>query len=93
MTLEKEIEAAAKRYAEKHGVLFWKFTSPGRAGVPDRVLIGPLGKIAFVEFKRKGKRPSDLQTHVLSVLRERNVMSTYVDNLDDAKKVIDALLS
>ena len=91
MILEKEIEAAAKRYAEKCGVLFWKFTSPGRVGVPDRILIGPFGRIAFVEFKRQGKRPTDLQRFILKTLSERGVIATYVDSLDGAKKVIDEL--
>lgn len=50
--LEKEIEqkliAMAKRYRGK----CLKWVSPGNAGVPDRILLLPGGRIIFVETKR-----------------------------------------
>jgi len=38
-----------------------KFVSPGFDGMPDRVVLLPKGKIAFVEVKRQGETPRPLQ--------------------------------
>ena len=35
--LEKQIEAKVCEYAKTKGVLVYKFTSPARAAVPDRL--------------------------------------------------------
>ena len=39
----------------------WKFTSPGTAGVPDRILLFPSGRMAFAELKAPGKHLRPLQ--------------------------------
>lgn len=52
--LEKEIEKKVCDYAKASGMLVYKFTSPARRSVPDRLFI-PEGKSAFfIEFKREG---------------------------------------
>jgi hypothetical protein len=33
----------------------FKFVSVNNRGVPDRIIITPVGDVLFVEFKRKGK--------------------------------------
>ena len=38
-----------------------KFVSPGMNGVPDRIVLMPDGKMAFVELKAPGKKPRPLQ--------------------------------
>jgi len=43
------------------GGLAPKFVSPGMDGMPDRLLLLPSGKIAFVETKATGKRLRPLQ--------------------------------
>lgn len=49
--LEKTVEAAlVKRVKELNGIAY-KWTSPGRTGVPDRIVMIPGGKIIFVELK------------------------------------------
>lgn len=88
---ESTIERSARDYARARGVLCLKFTSPGVAGVPDRLLIGPSGLVAFVEFKAPGKKPTALQRHWLTKLSDHNVRAEWVDNLTDAKRIIDSL--
>lgn len=48
---EKEVEQYLVSEVRKAGGAAWKFVSPGRAGVPDRVVMFPGGKIVFVELK------------------------------------------
>jgi hypothetical protein len=59
--LEKQIEAKVCDYAKSKGVLAYKFTSPARAAVPDRLFIGPDGRMWFCEFKREGAKPTPQQ--------------------------------
>lgn len=54
--LEKEVEKFLLREVKKIGGISFKFISPGNAGVPDRIVILPTGKVVFVELKTdKGK--------------------------------------
>jgi len=62
--LEKDIERWCRDYATQRGALMLKFTSPGTAGVPDRVLITQGGTV-FVEFKREGGKATPLQKAVM----------------------------
>lgn len=51
-TLEKEIEAKLVATVKAHGGLCLKWVCPGFAGVPDRIVLMPGGRAAFVETKR-----------------------------------------
>lgn len=59
--LESKIENRLKKEVEKLDGLSLKFTSPGMAGVPDRLVLLPKGRIAFVELKAPGKKLRPLQ--------------------------------
>ena len=60
--LEKEIEAKLVKLVKQTGGLCLKWVCPGWAGVPDRIVLLPGGRIVFVELKRpKGGRVSKLQ--------------------------------
>lgn len=59
--LEKEIEKALTTAVKKRGGLALKFVSPGMSGVPDRLVLLPSGKIAFIELKAPGKKMRPLQ--------------------------------
>ena len=48
--LEKEVEQYLVTQVSKHGGLCLKFVSPGRAGVPDRIVLHK-GNVYFVELK------------------------------------------
>lgn len=69
MTLEKNIEVyLAQRITKRKGMTL-KFVSPGHAGVPDRLVILPAGKVIFVEMKRPGEKPRPLQLKVMEKLK------------------------
>ena len=50
--LEKEIEQKLIDMVKRHGGKCLKWVCPGWAGVPDRILLLPGGRIIFVETKR-----------------------------------------
>lgn len=58
---EASLESKLVHEVQKRGGLCWKFTSPGIAGVPDRIVLVPGGKVVFVEMKAPGKRMRPLQ--------------------------------
>lgn len=60
--LERDIERALVGTVKRHGGLCLKWVCPGWAGVPDRIVLLPGGRIVFVELKRpEGGRLSELQ--------------------------------
>lgn len=59
--LEKEIEAWLTVEAKRRGGIAYKFTSPQRRSVPDRLVLMPDGKMLFVECKRPGGKPTEAQ--------------------------------
>ena len=58
---ESQVERKFVTEVKKRGGLAVKFVSPGLDGVPDRLVLLPGGKIAFVELKATGKSMRPLQ--------------------------------
>lgn len=59
---ERKVEQALKRMVEQHGGVCLKWVCPGWAGVPDRIILLPGGRVIFAEVKRpKGGRLSGRQ--------------------------------
>lgn len=58
---ENTIEAYLREEVRGLGGRAYKFTSPGNAGVPDRLVCLPGGRVAFVETKAPGKKSTALQ--------------------------------
>ena len=60
--LEKEIESRLVKLVKRRGGLCLKSVCPGWAGVPDRIVLLPRGRVVFVELKRpKGGELSNRQ--------------------------------
>lgn len=64
------------------GGVCWKFTSPGTAGVPDRIVLLPPGRIAFVEVKASGEKLRPLQRLRIRTLRRLGFKAFVLDNPD-----------
>jgi hypothetical protein len=90
---ESAIERKVKAYAESKDCLFWKITSPGRDGVPDRVVVTPRGVHGWIELKRKGEVPTAIQFYHLRMLREHSANSIWICTFEQAKDFIDELLT
>ena len=63
--LESRIEQSLVRGVRKAGGWALKLVSPGHAGVPDRLVIMPGGRVIFVELKQEHGRltPLQMETH------------------------------
>lgn len=91
--LEKHLEAALGKWCKANGYLWYKFTSPAKKSVPDRIAIGPKGKVGFIELKRKGGKPSTQQTVEIFRLVEQGANATWVDNYESAIEFLETLRS
>lgn len=87
--LERTIEKFVTKYAENKGFLTFKFTSPAHRGVPDRMFITPSGKIFFLEFKQKGRKPTKLQDYIFNNMRQYHLQVKVIDDIIDGRKIID----
>jgi hypothetical protein len=58
---EADVERHLVRLVEKAGGRAYKFAAPGRAGVADRLVVLPGGRVWFVELKTSTGRLSALQ--------------------------------
>ena len=87
---EAQIERKICEHAKLRGCIAYKFTSPGRAGVPDRLLIAPDGTVFMIEFKTPTGRLSALQINEHRRLNEHNVAVYVVDNVAEGKRIVDS---
>lgn len=69
MTPEKSLERKLSRAVHQKGGLCLKLTSPGFAGLPDRLILLPGGRVAFVELKGPLDLPRPLQRRRIDHLR------------------------
>jgi len=87
--MEKFIERTVSDYAKKNGVVSYKINSISCRGLPDRMFLNNRGCIYFIEFKRKGKKPTELQSLKIKELQERGFKVSVIDSIEDGFKVID----
>lgn len=66
---ESAIEQKLTGLVRSKGGLSYKFISPGRVGVPDRIVVAPGGAVWFVELKTSKGRLSRMQEYQLEQLR------------------------
>lgn len=85
---EKDVEQHLIDQAERQGGTAIKLTSPGRAGLPDRIVMLPGGRIAFVEVKRPGQRARPLQEHWLRVFQRYGFLARTVSTPSEAEELI-----
>lgn len=78
---ESRLERLFKNEVEKHGGKALKFISPGMRGVPDRIVLLPGAKVAFVELKAPGEEMRPLQKKRASQLREMGFTVYCIDSI------------
>jgi len=91
LLLETTIETRTCAYAFTKGVLILKLNVQGRRGWPDRLFINK-GRIALVEFKRPGVRPTVHQKWIHERLSQHGFKVSIVDSLAGGKRLVDILL-
>ena len=90
--LEKDIEKKIGDFAKQNGCLFYKFTSPARRAVPDRMIITPQGVIGFLEVKAKGKKPTPLQMGEIIKLTKQCCTAGWCDSVEGGREFVQILL-
>lgn len=87
--LEKDIEHYFKHQLERYGAKVWKFVSPGKRGVPDRLILLPGGRVRFVELKAPGKKARPLQKAVFNKMADLGHTVYVIDSKVDVDALID----
>jgi hypothetical protein len=88
---EKIVENHFVWAVERIGGKTYKFTSPGRKGVADRIACLPDGSTWFVELKTKGGRLSALQKMFMSdmtLLNQRYACLWTTEQIDEFIKTL-----
>jgi len=88
--LEKVIEERLRDGVKRLGGVAYKFVSPGNDGVPDRLVCLPGGRIAFIELKAPGKKPTPLQIRQMERLRGLGFMAFVIDSIEAVDQYIQA---
>ena len=89
---EKEIEKKLVEETRRRKGLAVKFVSPGFDGMPDRILLLPGGKIAFVEVKAPGRKPRPLQLVRHAMLRRLGFQVFVLDDEAMIKKILEEVM-
>lgn len=85
---EKQIEQKLVQEVRKCGGICPKFTSPGFAGMPDRLLLLPHGRMAFAELKAPGRRPRPLQEARHKLLARLGFRVYVIDSPEQIGKIM-----
>ena len=91
MILERDIEGYLVRRVKDLGGVAYKFTSPSRRGVPDRLCVFPDGISVFIECKAPKKKPTVLQTHEIERLRNLGQQVFVVDSKESIDEIVDSI--
>lgn len=88
---EATVERASVRYAKQQGCLCLKLL-PSLTGLPDRLVLIPMGHVIFVEFKSATGRLSLRQRAVRLMLTTMGFKVCTVRDFATFKEAVDSLL-
>lgn len=85
---ENFIERKLVEAVKKKGGLAPKFVSPGLNGMPDRIVLFPMGRIAFVELKAPGEKMRPLQVKRKRQLEKLGFSLYCIDGVEQIEGVL-----
>lgn len=88
---ERDIERKLVNEIKAVGGICPKWVAPGFDGVPDRIVLMPGAKIAFVEVKASGEKPRPLQLSRHELLRRLGFKVFVLDNVEKIGGMIDEI--
>ena len=86
---EKAIEQKLVSAVRRSGGIAPKLVSPGFDGMPDRMVLMPGGRIAFVEVKAPSEKPRPLQLSRHRLLRRLGFRVYVLDEAEQIGGIID----
>ena len=88
---EKEIEKKLTQAVKHMGGICPKLVSPGFDGMPDRIVLLPKGRMAFVEVKAPGESPRPLQMARHRLLRRLGFQVYILDSVEQIGVILDEI--
>lgn len=88
---ERDLERLFCQKIHDAGGLAWKFVSPGTRGVPDRLILFPVGKISFVEVKSKKGHLSALQKKRKEQIEALGFSYFLLNSKEQIKTIIESI--
>ena len=85
--IEKKLVAAVKDM----GGIALKFVSPGVDGVPDRIVLLPMGRMAFFECKATGKKMRPLQNKRKKQLEALGFLVYCLDDIEQIGVILSEI--
>ena len=90
---EKTTEQKLVKAVKAKGGLAPQFVSPGFDGVPDRIVLLPRGRIAFIELKAKGRKMRPLQVRRKRQLESLGFSVYCIDSPEQIGGILDEIQS
>lgn len=88
---EKYIEQKMVAAVKSMGGMAPKFVSPGIDGMPDRIVLLPMGRIAFVECKATGKKMRPLQNKRKKQLEALGFLVYCLDDIEQIGGILSEI--
>lgn len=86
--LERKIQKHCVAYARSRGWWARKLAGQGRRSLPDYIF-ARFGVVLFVEFKKTGEKPTELQEEEHKVMRAAHLCVYVIDDVERFKALID----
>lgn len=86
---EKVLERKLVDAVKAMGGIAPKYISPNFYGMPDRLVLIPVGRLAFVEVKRYGEHPRPLQEVRHGMLRRLGFKVYVLDHPEQIKQILE----
>lgn len=89
--MEKTIESYLNKKVKQAGGLSIKLAGTGMAGMPDRLILGAKGKVAFVECKAPRQKPRKLQVKIMTRIKRLDHQVFVVDSYESVDKSLQEI--
>lgn len=87
MILEKDVEKKLVEEVTKRGGIAIKLVKI--IGIPDRLILAPLGVCVFVELKKPGEKPRKIQEHWRKKIESLGFDVYVIDSFEKIQKLIE----
>ncbi len=88
MSSEKVFEKRLVKTAKEIGYWAIKLNPTWNKGLPDRLFLGPNRTMVFMELKTPTGRAGKLQIFYISILKKFGFNAQFVDNYDEAVRIL-----